>query len=299
MKVLILGSEGFIGRYLISFYVNKGYEVFGADIILTVPKGYTYIKLPRLTLDLEEVFKNEFDLCINAAGSGDVSYSINHPVADFEANTLDVVKFLDGLRRYSPGCKYIHISSAAVYGNPRSLPVKETDELKPLSPYGWNKWISELVCKQFSAIYSIKTAIVRPFSVYGPGLRKQVFWDTYQKYLKSPHQVEMWGTGNETRDFIYIEDLVRAIDIIAENGALNGDIFNLASGIECSIKQVIDLLFSDFPDKPKVIFNQNVRAGDPLFWKADIQKIKDVGFISKTTIDTGIKELATWLRNQN
>jgi len=83
--------------------------------------------------------------------------------------------------KFNNKCKYLHISSAAVYGNPKQLPVKETDNCQPLSPYGWHKWMSELICQEYFRLYNIRSLIVRPFSVYGPGLRKQLFWDLYGK----------------------------------------------------------------------------------------------------------------------
>lgn len=300
MKILVLGSEGFIGKHLVSYYLKKGLSVVGADILQTSTLAYKYFKISRLSPEFEELLQSElFDVCINAAGNGNVSYSMQHPVADFEANSLDVIKFLDGIRRYLPNCKYLHISSAAVYGNPNNIPISEDSNLLPLSPYGWHKWISELICKEYNSVYGIDIAIIRPFSVYGPGLQKQLLWDTYNKILLNSETIEMWGTGNETRDFIYIDDLICGIDLIITRGEMNGNVYNFGSGEEISIKLVTELLVSNLSPSTKIIFNNKIRVGDPRNWKADIDAIKKLGYSPSTSIEEGIKQVAKWLKNLN
>ena len=166
MEILVIGSEGFIGSHCIDYFTQKGDAVAGLDIFESSSKKYAYTKISRLSPELDDVFeKKKFDVVINAAGSGNVSYSMTHPLIDFEANVLDTMKILDALRRYQPNVKYIHFSSAAVYGNPVLLPIQETAASKPLSPYGWHKLISEQLCKEYTSLFKIKTAILRPFSL--------------------------------------------------------------------------------------------------------------------------------------
>lgn len=300
MNILILGSEGFIGKHLVAYYLSEGKKVTGADILQANTLNYNYFRISRLSPEFDELLQSsEFDICINAAGNGNVSYSIVHPISDFEANCLDVIKFLDSIRRFAPKCKYLHISSAAVYGNPEILPISEVSLLKPLSPYGWHKWSSELICREYNRVYNIETAIVRPFSVYGPGLKKQLFWDTYQKFLKNIQQIEMWGTGNETRDFIYIDDLLNAIDLIIKNGIMRGCIYNLGSGEETTVKFATEALISNLSSNTIITFNNNVREGDPLNWRADISALLELGYKKQVPIEKGIEQVAIWLKNLN
>ncbi len=299
MTVLILGSEGFIGKHCVKFYLNKSANVFGADLFEQATVSYNYIKLSRLSFELEDVLqKNQFDLLINAAGSGNVNYSMTHPLIDFEANCLDVIKVLDGIRKFQINCKYIHISSAAVYGNPKQLPINENDITNPTSPYGWHKLISENLCKEYSSIFKIPTAIVRPFSVYGPGLKKQIFWDLHQKIIIANEEVELWGTGNESRDFVYIEDLILAIDTIYNKGLFDGAVYNVANGVETTIQEVVDLFIKKYPKNIDIKFNGKVREGDPLNWKADISKLKALGFLPTIKLEDGIASLTNWIRNE-
>jgi UDP-glucose 4-epimerase len=298
MKLLLLGSEGFIGHHLMLLFKEKKFEVAGCDLYESSLHDYRYFKVSRISPGWEEIFSlHKFDICINAAGSGNVPHSMTHPLSDFEANTLDTIRILDAIRTYNPSCKYLHISSAAVYGNPEALPVKEDQSKTPLSPYGWHKLLAEQLCREFTEIYNISTAIVRPFSVYGPGLRKQLFWDIYQKYLTGNDNVELWGTGAESRDFIYVEDLARAFDCILQNAPMKGETYNIATGTETSIKEAVETFLAFF-DKPCVAkFNQRVREGDPMNWRADISKISNLGFQPGISLIDGLRITSQWLKS--
>jgi len=261
---------------------------------------YKYFKISRISPDYDEIFTNiKYDLCINASGNGNVQVSITHPLKDFEANCSDVISLLERLRLYSPQCKYIHLSSAAVYGNPIDLPISEESVLNPISPYGWHKLISEKICKEYATLYNIKIAILRPFSVYGPKLRKQLFWDIYQKLKKDIQEIEVFGSGLESRDFIYIDDLVLALDLIFQKSQMNGDIYNLANGEEILIKDAVGTFVSIYNNETKIIFSNNQLAGSPVNWLADISKIRKLGYKPTNNFINNIKSLVSWMRNQN
>jgi len=298
MKILILGSEGFIGQHLVRYYLKQQCRVTGCDLVETKSDDYSYYKISLLSNDTDRLFEtNAFDACINAAGSGNVGYSISFPVSDFESNVYAVSKVLDSLRVHNPSCKYVHISSAAVYGNPKKLPVNEHDGINPFSPYGWHKWISELLCREYTNLFGLKTVILRPFSVYGPGLKKQLFWELYQKFSKAEDSVELWGTGMESRDFIFITDLVIAIDIILKKGDHSAAVYNVGSGYETTIQQISKEFLSCFRRKVQLTFNQQVRPGDPLNWRADISRLEQLGFTPSYSLENGIREVANWLNS--
>jgi UDP-glucose 4-epimerase len=301
MKILILGSEGFIGSHCVDHYLAGNHIVYGADLFEQSLRQYKYTKITRLSPEFDELLRSElFDAVINAAGSGNVPYSMSHPVSDFEANCLDTIRVLDAIRKNQPGCKYIHLSSAAVYGNPVGLPIREEDAARPLSPYGWHKLVAEQLCKEYTAIYNVKTAITRPFSVYGPGLKKQLFWDLYQKVLNANGAIELFGTGNESRDYIHVRDVVRAIDCVITSGDLNGEVYNLASGRETTIAESVGYFMSALPDKKiQYQFNGKVREGDPLNWRADISRMSRLGFTAQHDLQEGLNEVAAWLQSIN
>jgi len=294
MKILIIGSEGFIGSHA-KEYFSKTNEVWGADIF---DKGVAsnYYKLDANNTHFEHLFENKnFDICINASGNGSVPISINKPVFDFELNVTNTIKILDAIRTHNPECKFINMSSAAIYGNPSVLPIKESIDKRPLSPYGWHKLYAEQVCKEYYYLYNIKTINLRLFSVYGENLRKQLFWDLYQKCLRS-NEVELFGSGSETRDFIYIKDLLRAIECIMNKGLFNGEAVNIGSGVETEIKTAASIFVQEINPNIKLTFNMIVKPGDPLNWKADIELLRSFGFEYQVEIGDGLKNVVEWLK---
>ena len=294
MKILIIGSEGFIGGHARASF-SKTHEVWGADVLKT-DKKEKYHQLELQNTDFDYIFEHQkFDVCINASGNGSVPISLNRPVFDFELNVTNTIKILDAIRIHNPECKFINMSSAAVYGNPAILPIKESVDLKPLSPYGWHKLYSEQICKEYYYLYNLQTINLRLFSVYGEYLRKQLFWDTYQKCLRS-NEVELFGSGNETRDFIYIQDLLNAILCIIEKGLFNGEAVNIASGVQTTIAEATKIFCQAINPEIVVKFNKIVKPGDPLNWLADIEVLKSFGYVQKVDIVDGLFNTVKWLQ---
>lgn len=296
-NIFIIGSEGFIGKACSAFFLKKGFEVYGADR-KKIKSEYTYF-LIKDHRDIYNAFKNNrFDYCINAAGSGNVSLSMEEPLTDFNANCIDVIHILEAIRNVNPTCKYLHISSAAVYGNPVKVPISETDLTHPLSSYGWHKLMSELLCKEYFEIYGLHTCCIRPFSVYGPRLRKQIFWDTFQKTLGSSH-IEIYGTGEESRDYIYIEDLLFAMECIIKNSEFASCVYNIGNGHEVFIKDVIPFFLKIVNPELSSFFNNIGRRGDPLNWCADISEITKLGYKNKYSTEEGLSLTVEWLKNEH
>ncbi|MEO8769673.1 MAG: SDR family oxidoreductase [Ferruginibacter sp.] len=296
MRIIILGSEGFIGSSLVRHFKAKSWDVSGCDLYDKPSTTYNYFKISRSSLQFENIFiKDKYDACINASGSGNVNYSVTNPLEDFELNTFDTIRILDAIRKYNSDCRYVHISSAAVYGNPENLPVSELASCNPLSPYGWHKLMAEQLCKEYVSLYDLKIVITRPFSIYGNGLKKQLFWDIYQKYISDPTKITLWGSGEESRDFIHIDDVVHSMELILQKAPMKAEVYNIASGNETLIKDVVMQFFSSMPLMPKIIFNNETRSGDPRNWKADISNLRALGFLPGVHLQAGIQNLAEWL----
>lgn len=294
MKILVIGSEGFIGSHIKNRF-SKSNDVWCADV-LNIKDSSQYHQLALSNTDFNILFEGrQFDVCINASGNGSVPISINKPTFDFELNVTNTLKILEAIRTHNPECKFINMSSAAVYGNPSKLPINESTNLKPLSPYGWHKLYAEQICKEYYYLYNIQTINLRLFSVYGENLKKQLFWDIYQKCLFSK-DVELFGSGNETRDFIYIEDLLEAINCVIKKGLFNGESVNVASGIETDISHAASIFIKEIDPNINLKFNMIVKPGDPLNWKADISVLTNFGFKNDTLIENGLKNVAKWLK---
>jgi|ERR1035441_7015905 dTDP-glucose 4,6-dehydratase/UDP-glucose 4-epimerase len=297
-NILIVGGNGFIGSHLHKYLQSRvDYTVWCCDVV----HDYTsknYFLIDASNSDFEEVFQsNQFDVCINCSGSASVQDSLLHPLRDYYLNTLNVFKLLEAIRKHAPGCKFLNISSAAVYGNPVRLPVNEYGRLRPISPYGYHKLQAENICEEFYRFYEIQTCSARIFSAYGDGLKKQLFWDLAQKF-RNNKVVTLFGTGLESRDFIHINDIVKAIELIVTNGRFNADYYNVANGEEIPISLAAEKLQFSLGAQNKISFEGNARNGDPLNWKADIAKLRSLGYRQQISIDEGLSKYVLWLKEE-
>lgn len=293
MKILVVGSRGFIGSHCVDYFSQEN-EVWGCDVIMDY-NDPQYIWIGSVDGELLGIFReHQFDVCINCSGAASVPFSLSNPYNDFNLNTLNVIKLLEAIRIYNSNCKFITMSSAAVYGNPENLPIIADVRVAPVSPYGYHKVFAENVCEEYSRFWGIKTCCVRIFSAYGPRLKKQLFWDMYNKFCNN-EVIELWGTGRESRDFIYISDLVRAIDIVIKNSSFNGDRINLANGCQITIAEVAGAFVKALGSEKKIKFNGEERIGDPINWEADITRLIEWGYVPQVSLEQGIKEYISWV----
>jgi len=295
-KLVVIGSKGFIGKAVLHFFsLLEGYDCWGCDIVVSHSEPQ-YFQIDATNSSYSELFENiHFDLCINCAGAASVPDSLINPLKDFSLNVLNVIRILDAIRKYVPNCKFINMSSAAVYGNPTTLPVTEFQMLAPISPYGIHKMQAEQLCTLYYNFWKIKTCSLRIFSAYGPGLKKQLFWDLYQKSLKA-NMVELFGTGKETRDFIYVDDIVQCIELAFKKAPFKGEAVNVANGYQCTIGEASSKIYDAIGWKGSIKFNNQVRPGDPLNWEADISTIREWGYVNKFDLKSGLEKYAKWLR---
>ncbi len=296
-KILITGCNGFIGSHMVQFYKNKGYDVYGLDI--RINKGLDrnkFIECDLLNDDMSKIYKEiSPDIFIHCAGNASVGKSVEYPEMDFNSNVEVLYKTLSSLSRAKINPKFIFLSTAAVYGNPLQLPILENDMTSPISPYGLHKKMCEDICYYYRKINKKNIVVVRIFSAYGEGLRKQILWDMYNKYVKNGI-IELYGTGNETRDFINITDVIRAMDLIVEEDS-SDLVYNIGNGEEVTIRKLA-LEFGKCLkiDEDKIKFNGIVKEGDPMNWKADINKIKKLGYVKKIDLEVGIKKYIDWVK---
>jgi dTDP-glucose 4,6-dehydratase/UDP-glucose 4-epimerase len=254
-----------------------------------------YYLIDATNADYHSIFQNNsFDVCINCSGAASVPDSLIHPLRDFTLNTYNVFKLMDAIRLFQPFCKFINLSSAAVYGNPQQLPVVEDLVLNPISPYGMHKMQAEMIGRGFYQHYNIANCSLRIFSAYGAGLKKQILWDVYHKARKSD-KIELFGTGQESRDFIYVDDVVAAINHCIHKAKFQGEAINIANGHEVTISQVVTTFLSSYFPGKLVYFNGKAKQGDPLYWKADITTLKAMGYTPGVDLNKGLQKYYTWI----
>ena len=284
MNIIVVGANGFIGSHIAAFFSkNSSHTVHSINW-----REESIVQIKELCIT------HNIDVLINATGSANVAQSVKFPSIDFEANVLFHFKLLDIVKDFH--CKYIYFSSAAVYGNTQNLPVRESETINPVSPYGWHKFFAEQMCKEFASLYHVQTASLRLFSVFGPGQKKMLFYDLYNKCNKEEDFVELQGSGTDSRDFIYVEDVMLAVEKVITLAPMTGECYNIASGIERDINEVAIAFVKLAAPNKTIKFNGNTIPGYPSNWKADISLITGMGFKAETNFEQGLKQTIQWLK---
>lgn len=299
-KVLVTGASGFIGWKMGLYFKQQGYDVLGWDRSPS-DKDYSIISIDMRNVHEVQDRLKEFspDIIIHCAGSADVGKSVQNPELDFEGNVTLTHHLLFSMNRLDmKHTRFVFLSSAGVYGNPFSLPITEDMPLNPLSPYAVHKVMCEDLCKYFVKNYGMNIKIARIFSAYGAGLKKQIFWDMHNK-VNNTGKLSMFGTGNESRDYIHVDDVVQSLYLLATEDS-EDTVFNIANGEEITIRLATEI-FADCVgvERNKIEFNGIVREGDPINWRADVSRIKKLGYNKCIEMKDGIQDYVDWVRKQH
>jgi UDP-glucose 4-epimerase len=301
-RVLVTGGAGFIGSHLVEELLAAGAMVTVIDQCITGSLA-NLIQLSKIDfreLDINQVSwenllsEQDFQLVFHLAGSAYVPFSVENPSADLDINLECSFRLLEALRRIEWPGVLVYPSSAAVYGNPIRMPICEDDPTVPISPYGVSKLAVERYISVYSQLYGIKAASLRPFSVYGPRQRKLVVYDFIEKILKNPKELLIYGDGSQTRDFIYVEDVVRAMMLVAERGRLEGEVYNVASGQSVSIRELAESLCCILKIQPKFVYSGSVRPGEPEKWSVDISRLAALGYQPQVSLEQGLRGTVEW-----
>ena len=299
MKIIVTGAEGCIGASLVKYFKEKGDIVQAWNRRENTNDGMFTIDLTNVDAVKSAIKAFQPDIVIHCAGSADVRKSVLDPYADFHNNVIITHSLFFALHQCDlRNCKIIFLSSAGVYGNPIELPISESMQLNPISPYALHKQICENICWYFIKNYNMNIKIARIFSVYGNGLQKQIFWDMYCKAIKTG-KLELYGTGNESRDYIHVTDVAKAIYLIMCYAPQNEVIYNIANGEEVTIASVAQIFAEDMELEGKVYFNGERREGDPINWCANISKLEKLGYKKTVNIKDGIKMYVKWAKTLN
>ena len=292
-KILITGINGFIGSNCKEFYEANGFEVYGIDINGTPIKN---IIIGDVNIKNIKVFNQEFDTIIHLAGTGTVSMAQNNSEREKEKSVGSCKEILEYINKYNSKACLIFSSSAAVYGNSFKEHISEHDKTNPISVYGQHKLEAEKLCKEYAEKYNLNIKIARIFSVYGNGLKKQLLWDFSSRLNKAQDEILCFGNGNEKRDFIHITDLINLFELIRKE-PFGFDIYNCASGVETTVKEIISHIISFNKKNINLQFDNLKREGNPEILIANIEKVKKIGFVPKKTLEEGIKDYVKWFNS--
>lgn len=300
-KILITGAKGFLGSNTVKYFKASGYETYGighGNISNENLKkiGLDYWQTNDVSIQAILKFRQRFDVIVHCGGSGSVNFSLEHTNEDFNSTVDGTLEVLEYIKKHNPNVHLIYPSSPAVQGEHPNSPIKEEYIGKPTSPYGYHKKIAEDLCQSYSKEFDLNISVVRLFSLYGKGLRKQLLWDACEKISNSVDEVIFWGTGNETRDFIHINDVLRLFDSLQRKND-KFLIINGGTGIRHTVRTIVEMLRDTINPSINIIFNHKVNKGNPSYYCADVNKLERYGFKAKINLEHELKNYVDWVKS--
>lgn len=302
-SVLVTGGGGFVGSHLTEALVECGAHVTivddlsngTLDNIASVSHEVEFYQIDIRSAAFKRLLlAGDFDAIFHLAANAYVPPSVESPEYDYEINLMAPFALLETLRQGHLRAALIAASSAAVYGNPCSIPISECDPTLPISPYGVSKLATERYVSVYASIYGLKAASLRLFSVYGPRQRKQIVFDFIQKLMRDGSRLEILGDGTQVRDMVYVKDVVQAALLIWERAPLAGEVYNVAMGTGLSTRQIAESVSDAVGFSPRFVYTGNVRPGDCEKWIACVDRIGALGFLPRYSFDEGVRATVEW-----
>lgn len=305
-EVIVTGCFGFIGCNLVKKLSKEGYVVYGIGRGRGDNIGDKFINADISFSNLDLLFstmKKAPKIIYHLAGGSSVGTAVSEPYGDFCKGVNASAVLIEWVRINCPQTKVIVASSAAVYGCHSGGPLSENSQIKPFSNYGYHKEMIERLAAMYVNNHSLNITVVRIFSVYGEGLKKQLLWDTCNrlKNMDKPSHLVCFGTGYEERDWIHINDVCMGLyELISSDDTMPFAI-NMGTGVANTVSNLISLLckywFNTDESNVNISFNQESRVGDPFSLVAGCE-IKDA-FCSKptTTLEVGVLNYVRWYKN--
>jgi len=312
-KILVTGGAGFIGSHLVDRLLNEGFKVTVIDNFDTGrleniahhrdSKKFHFIKGDIRDLDLVKETMKDTDAVFHEAALASVTLSVENPILTNDINvtgTLNLLKASSDLHVK----RFIYASSAAIYGDTPSPQKREDMTPNPKSPYGVSKLAAENYVKLFHKVYGLETVCLRYFNVYGPRQRFDIqcayggaIIIFINRLLRNMPPV-IYGNGEQTRDFVYVEDVVEANMLALNSKNAVGEAFNIATGTNVSVNEVANTLKEIMNRKALKTIHTEPRPTDIRHGYADISKAKRIlGFHPKVSLKEGLVKLVDWYKN--
>ena len=307
-RYLVTGGAGFIGSHLVRALLEQGDFVRVLDNFSTGRReNVEGLKVEVLEGDLRDSAKvaeavNGIDFVFHEAAFVSVPQSMQDPLPCFEINQRGTEILLEAARQ--AGVKRVILaSSAAVYGDLDIMPLEEHFPLHPLSPYAVSKRVDELYAEMYTRSFGLEVVALRYFNVYGPRQRPDSMYAAavpiFARRLMDGKPVTIYGDGGQTRDLIYVGDIVRANLAASEHPNAPGQVFNICTGDETRIIDLIEVLMDLFPSAPAPQFAPP-RSGDIYRSVGSPKKAADLlGFKPQASLPDGLKSVVDWMKAEN
>ncbi|MCK5389117.1 MAG: SDR family NAD(P)-dependent oxidoreductase [Candidatus Thorarchaeota archaeon] len=308
-NIVVTGASGFIGSQLVDQLLEKGYDVIGIDNMRTGKKenlsdAMNNDKFQLLIADIRDDdlashIDSDVDVIYHLAAISSVTLSIEDPRLVNDVNASGTVNILELARKLNAK-RVVFSSSAAVYGDPEEMPVREDFALKPLSPYAASKIAAEMYIRSYSSSYDIDSTILRYFNVYGP---RQAFSEysgvvsifTNHALVNKPIKIE--GDGEQTRSFVHVSDVARATILSGELNAAIGATINISGKDLISIRRLAHLMKENVQGCDSEIVHVAPRLGDVKDSIGSMERAqKLLGFTPQIPLERGLQETSEWYR---
>jgi UDP-glucose 4-epimerase len=299
--VLVTGARGAIGRAVVGQLKSGGHTTFGLghgdwNSEAGLPEIDGWLNAGVTTDTLQEAAKRwgRPETIVHLAGGSAVGPSVANPPEDFRRTVLAGQALLDWVRTESPATRVVVASSAAVYGSGHTGPITETSGGVPDSPYGTHKAMLEALAVSRAAHFGIQVAVVRLFSVYGPGLRKQLVWELTRRLVQGERDIVLGGTGAEARDFVTVDDAAAMLVAASSLAAREAPVLNGCSGVATSVRDLAERVAARF-DGVRLSFNGIVRPGDPSWLVGCPDQALAAGLPMASPVAAGIDRTVSWI----
>ena len=312
MKYLVTGGAGFIGSHIAQTLLEQGESVRILDDFSTGKRENIQALAQRFDGNQLEVLEGDIrdaarlgqavhgvGIIFHQAAFVSVPQSMNEPQACFDVNLTGTSLLFDAARKAGVR-RAVVASSAAVYGESDALPLVEETPLQPLSPYAVSKRVNEMYAELFTKSFGFEVVALRYFNVYGPRQRPDSMYAAavpiFIRRLLDGRPVTVFGDGSQTRDLINIHDVVRANLIAAAHPEAAGKVFNVCTGVETRLLDLLDVLYELFPNASQTEFAP-ARAGDIYRSVGSPQKaLAEMGFGAQVPLVDGLNETVEWMR---
>ena len=312
MRYLVTGGAGFIGSHIVHTLLEQGEAVRVLDNFSTGKKenleglsaqfGNGRFEVQEGDLRDKDAVKlavRDIDIVFHEAAFVSVPESMEKPQICFDINVAATVGLFDAARLASVR-RVVIASSAAVYGESDALPLKETTPTQSLSPYAASKRTSEIYAQLYTQAFGLDVVALRYFNVYGPRQRPDSMYAAavpiFVRSLLDRNPVTIFGDGGQTRDLISVRDVVRANLLASEHPDAPGQVFNVCTGLETRLLDLLEVLFDLFPNVPEPVFAE-ARAGDIYRSIGSAEfTARTLGFQAEVTLEQGLKETVAWMQ---
>lgn len=300
--VIVAGAAGFIGRNVCREFALQGVRVFGVghgswDRAEWCAWGLSQWIAADITVEsLQAVARDSKPFAVlHCAGSGSVAASYAAPYCDYRRTVDSTAQLLEYARlQTNEPPRVVIASSAAVYGDQGEVDITESATRSPVSPYGFNKMLSENLCESYCRFFGVQASVVRLFSVYGEGLRKQLLWDAMNKLARGEYQ--FFGTGHELRDWIHVDDAARLLTLAATTPQASYEIYNGGHTHATTQEVLAKLAFvTGAPVQP--VFNNETHVGNPRRLAANCRHARrQLEWTPRVAMDDGLARYAAWFK---